>query len=326
MRIALIGPGIMEIPPMGWGAVEILIHNLAQSLGKLGCDVDVYNDANMAHVCSVINEKQYDLIHLQYDNHTALCRKFLLKPFVVTTHYGFITRPEYWDPGYKQIHNEICQAPGVIALSPEIKNLYHSCGYQGFCTHLRNGAEVPKFRWQERGNGKALCLGKIEPRKLQRYLVQRCGNECLIDFVGPKAEPLEETDKCKYLGEWTKEELYDRLTEYSTLILFSAGEAAPLVVPEALAAGLSVIVSPWAAANLPDDKKFITIIDTQERLDHLPEYINGSIGVNNNYRKEIREFAESYFDWNVIAKEYIGIIESWKAYCLSSSVPANTGN
>ena len=33
-KIALIGPGIMSIPPKGWGAVEILIWDYYQSLSK----------------------------------------------------------------------------------------------------------------------------------------------------------------------------------------------------------------------------------------------------------------------------------------------------
>ena len=36
MKIALVGPGIIEIPPKGWGAVESLIWDYATELGELG--------------------------------------------------------------------------------------------------------------------------------------------------------------------------------------------------------------------------------------------------------------------------------------------------
>ena len=36
MKITLIGPGIMEIPPKGWGAVEILICDTKNALEELG--------------------------------------------------------------------------------------------------------------------------------------------------------------------------------------------------------------------------------------------------------------------------------------------------
>ena len=36
MKISIIGPGIMPIPPTGWGAVEILIWDSKNDLEKLG--------------------------------------------------------------------------------------------------------------------------------------------------------------------------------------------------------------------------------------------------------------------------------------------------
>ena len=44
------------------------------------------------------------------------------------------------------------------------------------------------------------------------------------------------------------------------LVLLSDGEAHPLVCLEAFAAGLGVVISQWAAANLDLDKDFITVI------------------------------------------------------------------
>ena len=43
MRICLIGPGIMSIPPDGWGAVEILMWDYYLSLKKKGYDVTIIN-------------------------------------------------------------------------------------------------------------------------------------------------------------------------------------------------------------------------------------------------------------------------------------------
>ena len=35
MKICIVGPGIMPIPPTGWGAVEILIWDYKETLEKL---------------------------------------------------------------------------------------------------------------------------------------------------------------------------------------------------------------------------------------------------------------------------------------------------
>ena len=41
MKIAIVGPGIMPIPPTGWGAVEILIWDQKLALEKLGHEVKI---------------------------------------------------------------------------------------------------------------------------------------------------------------------------------------------------------------------------------------------------------------------------------------------
>ena len=43
MKISIVGPGIMPIPPTGWGAVEILIWDQKLALEKLGHEVDIIN-------------------------------------------------------------------------------------------------------------------------------------------------------------------------------------------------------------------------------------------------------------------------------------------
>ena len=47
MKIALVGPGIMTIPPSGWGGVEALIHNYRLELQKRGHEVFVVNTSNL---------------------------------------------------------------------------------------------------------------------------------------------------------------------------------------------------------------------------------------------------------------------------------------
>ena len=43
MKIIIVGPGIMEIPPKGWGAVEILIWDQYSALKKIGHSVFIVN-------------------------------------------------------------------------------------------------------------------------------------------------------------------------------------------------------------------------------------------------------------------------------------------
>ena len=49
MKIGLIGPGIMSIPPEGWGAVEILIWDYYNELKKQGINVKIINKLRKNH-------------------------------------------------------------------------------------------------------------------------------------------------------------------------------------------------------------------------------------------------------------------------------------
>ena len=53
MKISIVGPGIMPIPPTGWGAVEILIWDQKLALEKLGHQVTEWkqmSDINLHYV------------------------------------------------------------------------------------------------------------------------------------------------------------------------------------------------------------------------------------------------------------------------------------
>ena len=110
-----------------------------------------------------------------------------------------------------------------------------------------------------------------------------------------------------YLGEWTKETLYNDLTDYGNLVLLSDGEAHPLVCMEALPAGLGVVVCEWGKANLDIDKEFITVIP-ESKINDIG-YIENEIIKNREYsvdhRQEILEYSKQ-FDWkNILQKYYI---------------------
>ncbi len=113
----------------------------------------------------------------------------------------------------------------------------------------------------------------------------------------------------KYLGSWTRDEVCLKLTEYNCLVLFSDGEAAPMVVPEAFAAGLSVVISESAKANIDKTKEFISILpDGVNDKFQIKNTIVHAIQENNTFRNAIRTYATVYFDYEIIVKEYIVIV------------------
>ena len=68
MKIAIIGPGIMPIPPTGWGAVEILIWDQKLALEELGHEIKIVNTASPIEIIREVNSFRPDFVHIQYDD------------------------------------------------------------------------------------------------------------------------------------------------------------------------------------------------------------------------------------------------------------------
>jgi glycosyltransferase involved in cell wall biosynthesis len=314
MKIALIGPGVLPIPPQGWGGIEIVMWKHYQQFTALGHEVTIFNSQDLDAVAAQVNAEQFDFIHLHYDLYGDFFVSHLLQPFCITSHYGYFTKEERWAKGFFSVFAKMFLVPKIIALSSEIKNKYRAYGYKGPIEVVRVGTDVFDFKFEKKGNSKAICLGKIEPRKKQALLASMLDNKISIDFIGPIDDVhFQEGETTRYGGIWTREEVMNRMTEYSTLVLFSDGEAAPGVVPEAFAAGLSVVISQSASANL-DPKDFIHILsDDEADEEKIVATIAQSIAENDQRREIIRQYAEQRFDNKIIAQDYVQVIEKLNA-------------
>ncbi|MBN2374682.1 glycosyltransferase family 4 protein [bacterium] len=313
LEILLVGPGIMPIPCKGWGAVENVIWQQKTYLEMLGHHVTILNKRGFLPAF-LQRPWMYDVVHLHYDELARFWVRqagLLDLPLFITTHYGYAACPEKWNGDYyDRIFEWLLKADRLILLSDEIKKTFIERGYSGNACVIPNGTETERIEFkEERGNGKAICLGKIEPRKMQARLAERiknCGG-ISCDFVGPMIDQGFNADDIyvRYLGHWSRDEVYKNLTEYSCLVLASEGEAHPLVVMEAMAAGLSVVVTPEASANLDKDMPWIYISGMG---DNFIENIRHACEHNHIYRGRIRMYARENFDWKVIMQRYVDTV------------------
>lgn len=305
MKISIVGPGIMPIPPSGWGAVEILIWDSKNALEALGHQVQIINTKNAKDIIQQINTFRPDFVHVQYDEFIGIM-PYIQYPSAITSHFGYLERKEMFN-GYINVAKEFQRIkPNVFCLSEGIEKVYNILfdipKEKTFVTP--NGVNTSKFIFKEKGlySDRSLYLAKIDYRKRQ-HLFQSIDS---LWFAGNLADNRFNTSK-NYLGEWSKDMLYNNLTDYGNLVLLSDGEAHPLVCMEALAAGLGVVVCEWGAANLDIKKDFITVIP--ENKIHDICYVESKIIENRNYsvshRKEIIEYSKQ-FDWvNIIRDTYI---------------------
>jgi len=319
MRLVIVGPGVMPIPPRGWGAVESLIWDYKVFLDKYHPDIEtiIVNERDTNDMITKVNSLNPDIIHIQYDELAKYYTFFNCKKVLLTSHYGYLDQLQdlinrgdthYFHHVFRDFIKTRCY---LLALSPSIADVYKNAGYPEQLVYVQpNGANDEIFRYSEqpRFADRSLYLAKIDMRKRQ---VHYQGIESLW-FAGNITDSGFNAQNPRYLGEWTKEYLYDNLTDYGNLVLLSDGEAHPLVCCEALVCGLGLVISEYATANLDLSLPFIKVIP-KDKLNDIP-YITQAIQENRRasfiLRKQIREYGVKTFSWKVAVEKYAAFLRN----------------
>jgi len=311
VHVYLIGPGLKPIPPTGWGAVEAVIWDYHENLVKRGIKSTIINEPNLQQVVNICNNTMPDVVHIMYDDYIIIAPHLNCKRILYTSHYAYITHPRFaiqYSYYYNNFFKKVILYQHLVTLnviSNSIKDVYRDCGFNKTINVICNGAREDLFDFTTNPTlaNKSVYVAKIEKRKGQ-YRYQTLKG---IDFVGNYQDSDFDVTMPNYLGEWDKKTLYKNLTNYGNLVLLSEGEADPLVVKEALIAGLGVVVSECACANLDLSKPFITVI-TNDKLNDLP-FVYRKIVENRltsiQMRDEIHQYAMDNFAWGKIIEKYI---------------------
>jgi len=312
IQLILIGPGDKQIPPIGWGAIESLIWDYYENI-KMNNNINVIiiNDSNVHRAIYNCNKLKADVVHIMYDDHIIMTPYLKCKKILYTSHYACITQKgfeqnnrHYFNNVFKRVI-QYSDSIEINSISPIISEIYRKHGFRGKINEISNGAREDKFTYTENPEkmDKSIYIAKIENRKCQ-YKYQSIPD---IDFVGNYHDSPFNLTNPNYLGEWNKDKLYESLTNYGNLVLLSNAEADPLVIKEALIAGLGVVISECCIANLDLSKKFITVIPNN-KLDDM-KYIYEKIMENRIYsvlnRSEIRNYAMVTFSWSSVIQKYI---------------------
>jgi glycosyltransferase involved in cell wall biosynthesis len=312
IRFAIVGPGIMPIPPVGWGAVEILIWDYAKTLESLGFTCKIYNDTDLNKVAEMIIQDKPDFVHIQYDEHSSLINQIKnhVKAIAITTHYGYLEQKHKWGDSYTNIFNTLKNVKANnlyhFVLSENIKQVYINNGIREDTIIVTpNGANSKLFQYHSSPcfTNRSIYLGKIDTRKRQ-FLFQNIQN---LYFAGNNCDNNFKSDR--YLGEWTKDILYSSLSNYGNLVLLSDGEADPLVVKEALICGLGVVLSEFSIAGLDLTKPYITVIKENDigNINYVSKAIENNRNISIKMRDIIREYGLT-FDWKPLVERYAKIV------------------
>jgi glycosyltransferase involved in cell wall biosynthesis len=318
MKLSLIGPGIMPIPPDGWGAVESLIWDYALELEELGHEGTIVNTQNWDEIINYLNEEQYDFVHLHYDAFYQIMDRISqetnIPKLAISSHYPYIDQPHmHQRDGYDRIFNWIIDNKKyyVFCISKKDYQTFKEAGADESRLILsENGANHKRFTYCKESvkPNRSLYLGQIYHRKKQ-WIYQSIDS---IDFVGQDTKTTPFDTSINYLGEWTDDYKREHFTDYGNLVLLSDGEnGTPLVVKEALINGLGVVISKYAAHDLPEGLPFVTVIpdDKLEDISYVEEKISENREMSIGMRDDIRQFAIDNFSWESLVKLYAQNIE-----------------
>lgn len=318
-KILVIGHGEVQIPPLGWGAVETVIFETTEVLTRLGFSVAILNSKSIfawfqAH-------KYRPSIVILHDD-TRINRVVRFWPNakkILITHYGYAAFPEKWERHYQRnIENNFKKMNQIICLSSAIHQVFANYVMKEKLVFSPNGSGLNNRRLSTISTKKLpsdqrkvlICLGKVEERKRQYELYQITkGSAIEIHFFGPildkRVLDLIAVDKnaaSLFKGSIARSDLQNEFQKYQALIHFSDAEADALVLYEAQLMGLPIIVSansigaqnlnlPWIKI-LPEDFSVI-------ELDSILESINTSSQI-------IFDYAHQNYQWE---KRMIPLIE-----------------
>ena len=305
MKIALIGPGIMPIPPDTWGAVEMMIWDYSNILCKYGIEIDIINTPNREEILQKVNSENYDIVHLHYDIFIDIINNIKCKLKIVSSHYPFINNPEYYiRDNYYNIVTQIVNNKEfyIFASSQKDIDTFVKFGAIENNTFLNKlGVEEKSYLFYKNPEyDKTLCFSQIVDRKRQ-YLIQDLSG---IDFMGRLNDNKFSNFK-NYKGEVRRDFLNKEISKYSNFILISSIEnTTPLAVKEALICGLGVVVSESVSVELDTSLDFIEIIPESKinDINYIKNAIDNNKNISKNKRQEIRNYGIEKFSLEKIIK------------------------
>ena len=308
----IIGPGMMPIPPVGWGAVETIIDEMSTQLA-ISRPTMVLN-SNSLFTWFRAFRIRHEVIQAHSDTafEKASRWRFLNNrstPIVVWLHYPYLDQPAFWNPGFnsrwKRMKRHLRSSDVFIALSPSIANVAIPQLPTTILTLPNASSFTPRIELNP--DRDLLVLGKVQVRKQQFELSELVLWGTDITFVGPiedqrviesvANEPRAARSKA-FVGEWTRAELAEKMSSFKVLLLPSKAEADALVLYEAQLAGLSIICSRHALGAQDAELPWIYTHETDASLEQLQQLCSLAIQENVQHRPRIIEYAQANFLWS----------------------------
>lgn len=281
MKIVLVGNGWLPIPPVGWGAVEILLWDIYNELVSMGHEVHIVNVVEVDVALDHIRRLDPDVVHLNIDRFGVII-PYIMCPVIFTCHESLMDR------FIKNVLPHVTFETTIIALNPST----HAILNQHFpkVRLVPNGMNPQPFRFSPTCllPDRSIYVGHVSSLKRQEL----CVSIPSVDFVGTHFDGPFPVDHPNYKGAWTREMIHSSLTNYANLVLLSKYEQQGIVICEAMFCGLGIVCSEAPARGLDTTLPWITVIPEEKINDTA--FVESEIVRNRaialQCRSEIREY------------------------------------
>lgn len=299
-KLLIIAPGILPVPPLGWGALETIIYESLPSYYENGFEVWILNSRSYKEWRTARGET-FDLVLCYYDVFAKRARShFPNTPIINVCQYGFIGYPDKWHKSYHRVLKGLSLLDSICVMNSQQAEILKKYLPNIDVFISSNGTSFNPIVGRN-DDGPYLCLGKVEPRKSQFELYNKFKtSKYSIVFVGNIVDPRVSDLISKnssvsevFVGEKTRVELAKDFHKYKALILLSQGEADALVLYEAQMAGLPVFVTAEGVGAQNTQLPWVNII-TDRTMPEEIELVYRNIKVS---PVEISEYASKNYSW-----------------------------
>jgi glycosyltransferase involved in cell wall biosynthesis len=337
MRIALVAPLIVAVPPRAYGGTERVIANLANALVDLGHEVTLFasgdshtkaeleafvpraltfersgGDAAAFHVALLAHvyeqAERFDVIHSHLDYLTLPHAAHAATPTVITLHNRLDL------PGQRRVMRSYPQA-NYVSISDNQRTAVQGVHWAATVYH---GVEVARFPFSPDPGSYLVFVGRMDPEKGpdRAIRIAKAANVPLkiaakVDpaerrYFREVVEPLLDDPLIEFLGQVNERKRNELVKNALALLLpITWPEPFGMVFIEALACGTPVLTCPRGAA--PELLKDGVTGYMRETDEELTEAV-GQVGTID--RAGCRAWVEERFSSRRMSEDYVRVYES----------------
>jgi len=303
LDILLVNPGVMEIPPKSWGAIEKVIWNYKIQLEKLGHNVDIDVPWNF--------KKDYDIYHSHMANQSLYdLYSVAKKPYIFSLHDHHVYHRGLNSEISKQNFSAMKKSTISITHAEYLIDFFSDTDKLFYLTH---GVDTSLYKDKNyiKDEHKLLCVAanglidnKSHDRKGLRFAIESAKKLNLpITIVGPNKpyfdhnSDLLEYDKLDIINGPDETELIEIYNNHTIFIHLSDLEAGHpnLTILESLSCGLPIIGTYLGTDELGG------LVKCKRDIDDVTHKIKYVIDNYDDIKSKSLETSKRY-DWEIVVK------------------------